>query len=142
MNLRKCLPLITCLALTVSFIACKSDSDQPKEKGMAIMDESQRILEKDAFADAIKKRNTIIVDLRYPFEFEQNHIPEAININFFDHDFKYKILELDKEKKIYLYGKNENTSYRAMKFLEDNAYKHVFSLKGGFENWNTATDPQ
>jgi rhodanese-related sulfurtransferase len=142
MNRWKCLPFVACLALAVSIPACKSDAEQPKEKGMALMDESQRILAKDAFADAIKKKNTVIVDLRYPFEFEQSHIPNAININFFDHDFKWKILELDKEKKIFLYGKNENTSYRAMKFLEDNAYPHVFMLKGGYQDWNTATDQQ
>ena len=144
MNSWKCVLLMLCGVICMTLIACKSNSDQADANGAPIADESQRILEKDAFAAAIKKRNAVVVDVRYPQEFEQGHIEDAININFFDTEFKWKILELDKDKKYYLYCKNENRSYRAMKFMEENGYKHVYMLKGGYENWNTAraTDPQ
>lgn len=124
----------------LSLIACKSNTEQTDANGN--VDTSQRILDKEAFAAGIKKNNTIVVDLRYPFEYEQNHIPEAINLNFFDPNFQWNILELDKDKKIYLYGKNENTADKAMKFLNDNGFKHVYMLKNGFAEWNQvkATD--
>jgi rhodanese-related sulfurtransferase len=73
-----------------------------------------------------------------PGEFEQGHIEGAININFFDPEFKYKLLELNKSKKYYLYCKNETRSYRSMKFMEDNDFKNVYMLEGGYEDWNTA----
>ena len=144
MNSWKCLLLVLCGVISVTLIACKPNSEQTDAKGMPIVDESQRILEKDAFASASKKKNAVVVDVRTPQEFEQGHIPEAININFFDPQFKWQILELDKDKKYYLYCKNENRSDRSMKFMEENGYKQVYMLKNGYEDWNTAraTDPQ
>lgn len=144
MNAWKCLLLVLCGVLSMTLIACKSNSEQTDAKGMPIVDESQRILDKDAFASAIKKNNAVVVDVRTPQEFQQGHIPDAININFFDPQFKWQILELDKDKKYYLYCKNENRSYRSMKFMEENGYKHVYMLKNGYEDWNTAraTDQQ
>ena len=142
MNSWKCLLLALCGVISVTLIACKPNSEQTDSKGMPIVDESQRILDKDAFASAIKKKNAVIIDLRFPFEYEQSHIPNAVNISFFDDEFKWKILELDKNDRVYLYGKNENTSYRAMKFMEENGFRHVFYLKDGYKEWNTARDPQ
>lgn len=142
MNSWKCLLLVLCSVISVTLIACKSNSEQTDAQGAPMVDESQRILDKDAFAAAIKKRNAVVVDLRYPHEFNQSHIQDAININFFDTQFKWKILELDRKDRIYLYGKNENTSYRAMKFMEENGFRQVYYLKDGYKEWNTAREPQ
>jgi rhodanese-related sulfurtransferase len=120
----------------MAMITCKSNAEQSDETG--VVDSSQRTLDKEAFASGIKKNNAVVVDLRYPFEYEQNHIPKAINLNFFDPNFQRNILDLDRNKKIYLYGKNENTSEKAMQFLTTNDFKHVYMLQGGFDTWNTA----
>jgi rhodanese-related sulfurtransferase len=128
-----------CLA-GMTMITCKSNTEQTEEGG--VVDTRQRVLDKEAFAAGIKKSNAVVVDLRYPFEYEQSHIPEAINLNFFDPNFQRSILDLDRDKKIYLYGKNENTSDKAMQFLITNDFKHVYTLQGGYDTWNKvhATD--
>ncbi len=132
-----CLAIIGCLFSSSCKNSAKDESTPSVASGGSI-DESQKILSKEAFATAIKKSGAIVVDVRTPQEFEQSHIPEAININFFDPEFKYKLLELDREKSYYLYCKNETRSYRSMKFMEDNDFRHVFMLKGGYQDWNKA----
>lgn len=102
-------------------------------------DSSDRILEKEKFASDMKKSGAVLIDVRMPQEFEQGHIEGAININFFDPEFKFKLLELNKQKKYYLYCKNETRSYRSMKFMETNDFKNVYILKGGYEKWKEHT---
>ena len=121
--------------------SCKKSAKDESRQSSTIegsSDESEKILSKEAFAAAIKKSGAVVVDVRTPQEFEQSHIADAININFFDPEFKYKLLELDREKSYYLYCKNETRSYRSMKFMEDNDFKHVAMLKGGYQDWNKA----
>jgi rhodanese-related sulfurtransferase len=132
------LPLVFCFSLSVTLTtwSCKSNTTQPSNS--AIIDNELKKLDKDQFTIEMKKSGTIIVDLRYPQEFEQGHIEGAINLNFFDPHFKDQLLELDKNKSIYLYEKGESKAFMAMKFLEDNDYPHVRILKGGYKDWNTA----
>ncbi len=127
------------LALLLTVTSCKpsakGDSATSEEKA-ADNDELKK-LDKEAFQAAITKSGVVVVDLRMPQEFEQTHIEGAINVNFFDPEFKYKLLELDRDKKYYLYDKGEATSIRAMNFMEENDFKHVYILKEGYRNWNT-----
>lgn len=99
------------------------------------------ILDKATFEAQMKKRGAVIVDVRMPQEFEQGSLEGAINIDFFSPTFKTDLLDLNRNKKYYLYCKNETRSFRAMKFMEQNDFKDVYILKGGFEEWNApATD--
>lgn len=127
-------------AVSALLPACKGDGDSQSAPGAA--SGGNRVLEKEAFASAIKRGNAMLIDVRSPAEFEQGHIDKAININFFDPEFKHKILELKRTKEYYLYGKNEVTSYRTMEFMKSNDFPEVYILKGGWESWNTATDEQ
>jgi rhodanese-related sulfurtransferase len=132
--------LVAFLAIWV--VSCKDSAQAESQETTSTstpIDDSQRILDKETFAAEMKKSGAVIVDVRTPGEFDQGHIEDAININFFDPEFRYKLLELNKKKKYYLYCKNEVRSYRAMKFMEDNDFDHVYILKEGYKGWNTAT---
>jgi rhodanese-related sulfurtransferase len=137
MTFKRSFATLSALMLLVMLIlSCNSSATSDTQEN-APAEDSQRMLDKETFAAAIKKSGAVIVDVRSPAEFEQNHIEGAININFFGPEFKYKLLELDRNKKYYLYCKNETTSYRSMKFMEDNDFKQVYMLKGGFKDWVT-----
>ena len=86
----------------------------------------------------MNKKGAVLVDVRMPQEFEQGSLENAINIDFFAPTFKTDLLDLKRSKKYYLYCKNETRSFRAMKFMEKNDFKHVYILKGGFSKWNSA----
>lgn len=137
------LPLLTCLILMgLSVIACNSSSTTESKENAAessSSDPAEHKLDKTTFAADMKKSGAVIIDVRMPQEFEQGHIEGAININFFDPEFKHQLLDLDRDKTYYLYCKNETRSYRSMKFMETNDFKHVYILKGGYEEWNKST---
>jgi len=131
------LPLIACLLFTITSLTLSCKGGEVKPSGTVIIDDELKKLDKDLFTIEMKKSGTVIVDLRMPQEFEQGHIENAININFFDPEFKYKLLELDKDKSYVLYDKGEAKSFRAMKYMEDNGYTKVRMLKGGYKEWST-----
>lgn len=137
------LPFLTCLILMgLTVIACNSSSTtETKENATesSSSDPAEHKLDKATFTAEMKKSGAVIIDVRMPQEFEQGHIEGAININFFDPEFKHQLLDLDRDKTYYLYCKNETRSYRSMKFMETNDFKHVYMLKGGYEEWNKST---
>jgi rhodanese-related sulfurtransferase len=139
MNLHKHLISLTWLVLLgFLVISCKdaaSTESKDNQTGSSSASDLERILDKEAFAAGIKKSGVKIIDVRMTADFEQGHIEDAININFFDPEFKHKLLELNRNKTYYLYDKKEKTAYRSMKFMQDNDFKNVYMLKGGYEAW-------
>lgn len=96
------------------------------------------MIEPDEFEKGMKRSKAVLVDVRMPQEFEQGHMEGALNLNFFDPNFKNQLLELDKNKRYYIYCKNDARSERAAEFLLQNDYPEVYVLKGGYEAWKTA----
>ena len=129
------LPLFIIVALSLSIFACKSDSNSAPS-GTVTLNDDMKKLDKDAFVKGYASSGAVLVDLRFPQEFERGHLEGAININFFDPDFKHKLLELDKDKTYYLYDKSDQSTFRAMKFMEENGFTKVYILKGGYRDWN------
>jgi rhodanese-related sulfurtransferase len=136
------LSIVVLAGLMVSSCNSSSSSDnQENTTDNTPVNTGERVLDKEAFAAGMKKSGAVLVDLRMPGEFDQGHIEGAINIDFFGPEFKYKLLELNKKKKYYLYCKNETRSKMSMQFMQDNDFKEVYMLKGGYEEWNSA-EPQ
>ena|SRR5688572_5053143 len=96
------------------------------------------LIEPDEFEKGLKRSKAVLVDVRMPQEFEQGHMEGALNLNFFDPNFKNQLLELDKNKRYYFYCKNDARSERAAEFLLQNDYPEVYVLKGGYEAWKAA----
>lgn len=96
------------------------------------------MLDVATFDKGIQKSKSVVLDVRMPQEFEQGHIEGAININFFDPNFKYQLLELEKNKKYYVYCKNDARSERAAEFMLKNDYPEVYVLDGGYDAWQEA----
>lgn len=141
MTFKKHFAVLTLVVLTgFLVISCNSSAStetQENAAGSTPVNTEERVLDKEAFAAGMKKSGAVLVDLRMPGEFDQGHIEGAINIDFFGPEFKYKLLELNKKKKYYLYCKNETRSKMSMQFMQDNDFKEVYMLKGGYEEWNT-----
>ena len=139
MNLHKHLISLSCLLLLGFLVISCKDASTPENKenpaDATSGSNADRVLNKEAFAAGIKKSGAQIIDLRMTADFEQGHIEDAININFFDPEFKHKLLELNRNKTYYLYDKKEKTAYRSMKFMEDNDFKNIYMLQGGYEAW-------
>lgn len=144
MNLLKRLGFAIVMSLLITgLMACKETTQTEQTEANENMPEGSTykeapFIEPAEFKDGIKSRKAVLVDVRMPPEFEQGHIKDAINLNFFDPDFKNQLLELDKNKIYYMYCKNDRRSERAAEFLLQNDYPEVYVLKGGYEAWKEA----
>ncbi len=137
--IKSILPLVSLLLLLGAGISCKKNSEAGKADESAqpesTVENAPTTLEPSTFASEMKKNNAVVVDLRFPVEFEQGHIDGAININFFDPKFKDNILALDKTKKYYLYAKADAQTKRTGIFMRQNGFTDVNVMKGGWEAW-------
>lgn len=97
-------------------------SCQPQSKSKPITEFSQKDLE-----------SGILLDVRTPEEFAAGHLESAVNINWFDADFKNQVEALDKQKTIYVYCKKGGRSAKAAHVLDSLGYKHVIDLIGGYD---------
>lgn len=93
-----------------------------------------------------KKENAQLIDVRTPEEFNESHLPDAINYNVADSTLHHKIHHLDKSKPVYVYCRSGVRSLKAANFLKEQGFK-VFNLKGGILDWQSrnlplSTDPQ
>jgi len=84
------------------------------------------------FKKAVSKEKVQLVDVRTPREYRQDHVENAININYFSDNFKTKFQKLDKNKPVYIYCRSGVRSGKASKILVKLGFKKIFDLKGGF----------
>ncbi len=69
-----------------------------------------------------------IVDVRTPEEFADNHLKEAINIDFRDPSFETKIKALSKDQPYVLYCRSGNRSGQAERLMKSLGFKSVENL--------------
>jgi phage shock protein E len=84
----------------------------------------------------IKKGKVILVDVRTPEEYKAGHLKYSQNIDFKKEDFKNKIVELDKNKTVYLYCRTGNRSGKTADILKKSGYANVYNI-GGFDYLKT-----
>ncbi|MDY0405597.1 rhodanese-like domain-containing protein [Virgibacillus sp. 179-BFC.A HS] len=78
-------------------------------------------------------RKAQLIDVREPQEFKSGHILGARNIPLTQ--LKQRLVELRKDKPVYLYCQSGTRSARAAQVLHKKGYEDVSQLKGGFKKW-------
>ena len=88
------------------------------------------------FERMMKKKNTVILDVRTPEEYKSGYIGNAVNYNVMDSlSFLQTISGLDKDQKFLLYCKSGRRSGKALVMMKDMGFKKVHHLKGGVTEW-------
>ena len=95
-------------------------------------------LDQDEWAKKYKLlKDSKIIDVRTPQEFQEFRIPDSENIDFYDpQNFIKKITLLNKERSYFLYCKSGVRSYNSCSIMEDMGFKNVYNLVGGISEWN------
>ena len=90
-----------------------------------------------------KNNNITIIDLRNNKLYENEHIPNAINIEYNSYAFN-KLIPLfeSKERTYILYSNDDKTSQKALKFFHNLNFKKVNYLKNGFTAWKRQNPKQ
>jgi rhodanese-related sulfurtransferase len=82
-----------------------------------------------------KHLNLVILDVRTPKEFDQGHIPKAINIDFYSPAFRKDLGRLDKKKSYLVYCRSGNRSMQAVKIMKELGFRNAASMTGGIMKW-------
>jgi rhodanese-related sulfurtransferase len=80
--------------------------------------------------------NFVLLDVRAPMEFEDNHIKGAINIQVSDLRTRYN--ELNKEKRTILICSSGNRSSLGVSILKQHGFKDVYNVAGGMSGYSAA----
>ncbi|UOB16303.1 rhodanese-like domain-containing protein [Abyssalbus ytuae] len=83
----------------------------------------------------------ILVDVRTPEEYEEGHLPGAVNIDVLNDNFIKKTGKLKKTAPVYLYCRSGKRSLKAAKILDSLGYKKIYNLDGGFLAWKESGGP-
>jgi rhodanese-related sulfurtransferase len=101
--------------------------------------EFERLDVKD-FKSQIQADSIYLIDVRTPEEYQEGHIKEAINYNYYDEEFLQQFEPISKHEAIYLYCGSGIRSEHAAKQLIQKGYKEVYDLKGGIKAWNKSLE--
>ncbi len=138
------LPLIFGITFLTTSVSCQNaaktkgqNEAQAKTATTPIADLSTAEFQKKLSAD----NTALLLDVRTPQEFSNGHLQNAKAINFYDTDFKEKVGQLDKTKAIYVYCAAGGRSSKAAKILQEQGFKAVYNLLGGYTGWAAANLP-
>lgn len=90
-----------------------------------------KVLTEEQFREGYRKAQ--LIDVREPQEFERGHILGARNIPITQ--MKQRLVEMRKDKPVFLYCQGNSRSSRAAHLLRKHKYEDINQLKGGFKKW-------
>jgi phage shock protein E len=81
------------------------------------------------------KNSVVIVDVRTPEEFQQGHVPNAINVPLSEIIDNPAILNSSKEKPIVLYCRSGYRAGKAAEALQKEGHQNLRHLEGDMQAW-------
>lgn len=114
--------------LLLSFVLAGSTLAAQDTTGLAIAQQK--------FEKLMKRKNTVVLDVRTPEEYASGYIGNAVNYNVMDSlHFVNTLSTLNKNKKYLLYCKSGRRSGKALVMMKNNGFKKVYHLRGGVTEW-------
>ena len=98
-------------------------------------------LDSRSFNTLINSKPGSLLDVRTLSEYQNGHIKDAGQLNYYSFSFKSKLLLLPKDQPVYLYCNTGWRSERAAKILIKNGYTEVYNLQHGIMEWNLENLP-
>ena len=99
-----------------------------------------KVLDAQTFQAELEKQSGVLIDVRTPKEFNEGHLKGALNMNFFDEDFKDKVAALDKNKIYFVYCRSGGRSAKSAKIFKEHGMT-AFDLAGGILDWKKKKMP-
>jgi len=83
----------------------------------------------------------IIIDIRTPEAFAQEHIENAINLDYGSQGFQDELDKLDRDKVYLIYCQNGAQSQSALDMMAELNFKEVYTISGGLDQWKAVGLP-
>ncbi|MFH1103644.1 MAG: rhodanese-like domain-containing protein [Actinomycetota bacterium] len=84
---------------------------------------------------------TVVLDVRTPQEFAEEHLIDAVNVDFSATDFADRIAALDRTAAYVVYCRSGNRSAQAMDLFRRLEFTDVHEIEGGILAWVAAGLP-
>jgi rhodanese-related sulfurtransferase len=107
----------------------------------SILSNIQDTIDVQEFYSLSQKPNTVILDIRTPAEYDEDHLIGSILINFYSPDFKSEIQKLDKDKTYLIHCRTDRRSGHTIKLMRELGFQNVYFLKGGILAWKQNGKP-
>jgi rhodanese-related sulfurtransferase len=78
--------------------------------------------------------NLALIDVRTPEEFNQEHIQNASNIDFYSDNFKEELSRLDKTKTYVIHCRSGGRSSQTLDIMRELGFREVYNM-GGIIQW-------
>ena len=99
-------------------------------------------LRPEEFSRALERENrAVLVDVRTPEEFQEAHLPGAINISYLTPDLWERLEKLDRDHTYLVYCRTERRSMRVCMLMQNGGFSKVFNMEGGLCAWEEAFGP-
>lgn len=93
------------------------------------------------FTRLMKKKNTVLLDVRTEQEYKEGHIPGSIQVDVLQTgDFNTKIGSLEKNKTYLVYCRSGKRSAQAIQIMQQAGFRKLYDLEGGFSKWTGARE--
>ena len=94
------------------------------------------------FARALKNgKEGLLLDVRTAEEFQQAHLPGAINISYLMPDLWDRLEKLDPQASYYVYCRTERRSLRVCMLMQNGGFSNVYNMDGGLCAWEGVFGP-
>lgn len=86
--------------------------------------------------DYLNQAEIIILDVRTEQEFKRGHLPNALNMDFYNPEFPTLLDQLDKEKRYLVYCQSGSRSMSALKIMREKGFPDLTNLNNGISRVN------
>jgi rhodanese-related sulfurtransferase len=82
-----------------------------------------------------------ILDIRPKDEYDMEHVPGAVNLDYDGHDFQKKVQVMDKKADYIIYCKSGVRGGYFMQKMRDSGFHSAYNVLGGFVGWKIKNLP-
>ncbi len=126
------------LLLAFLFMSCSQNAQTTQtqsNQSKKIDNQVITVLQPVDFERQTTSKKVQLVDIRTLGEFNQGHLKDALNYDFYKPTFMQQMNTLDKSQPVYIYCRSGHRSGIAAKKLERAGFKKVYDLRGGVNYW-------
>jgi len=78
----------------------------------------------------------VILDVRTPEEFAQEHLEHAVNLDYQGPTFREQLEILNKQKTYLVYCKSEKRTEKAFQLMKELHFPYIYNMTGGIDQWS------
>jgi rhodanese-related sulfurtransferase len=86
-------------------------------------------------------KEVVLLDLRTPGEYAEEHISGSVFAGYFSEDFNDKLSGMDKNKTYILYCKAGRVCPKVIKQMKSLGFKEAHKIEGGIKEWKAGKLP-